>query len=276
MPGGFQRGTYRLQSIRGVSSGSNTLSWRSITLLIIIASLGLAGCLGLDDPDRDDRAERALENASEAFSSVDTLSTETEFEMTMDGVRLSGEITGEKDISTNRVAGVMTMRSGGTEVVSQTYTDGWDVYTECPSRGGDWAVETINDRWDWSQVMTNPGLALWALEQGDLEWEGTTDVGGTEVVEIVGFPGELELEDLSDDPGSLGRFESYNFDEIRLFLDSETYLPVLVEWDLEMQYSDDTIPYRAEIAVIEYGEQIDISVPEEATANPVRGDCPGA
>lgn len=234
---------------------------RTLATLSVAALLVTAGCAGLVDDGGASDAEQRAQDASDAMADVDTYRMTMAMNISANGQTISMSQDGVFDHEAQRARLDMTVF--GAEGVA--YMDGDTMYVKSNSR---WQTQDLSedDPWKSGNGITQQQNIL---ESGDVSIEGTETVDGAETTVLSVDPDEDELKEL------LAQQQSQSFEDVtiedasyRLYVGDDD-LPRKVEMTMEMTVNGQSADAEMTAYFSEFGEPVDITIPEEATAGSI-------
>ncbi|MFB6165348.1 MAG: hypothetical protein ABEJ31_09345 [Haloarculaceae archaeon] len=243
---------------------------------LLAVCLLTAGCSVLGpDHTRDERAEAALENATDALAATETYRFESNLSVsaTADSrtKRIDARVTGVVDAAARAVRSNTT--SDGES--RRTYVLNRTVYRECVSPWDGWGVEDLDDDTEWaSRTVAHRQLSL--LETGSLYWNGTETIDGERVAVVTGEPTTDALADYRNERSQplLGG-ASVDDAELRAWIDPDTGRLRRTRLHVTVSKGDNSAATTAVTTFGEYGEPVTIDLPDGARTNQHELGCPG-
>jgi len=235
----------------------------------------LAGCSLLGPSHtREERATRALDNASGTLDGTETYRFESDMTVvaTTDDrtERVDLDLTGAIDVAARE------MRTNAT-VEGETYRSyllNRTVYQECAGTVWDWGTRETETNWS---VQTPARRQLDLLGSGSLYWNGTTTVDGESAILLTGEPtGKAITRYQERQSRSLLGGPSVDNARIQVWLDAETYQPVRTDLRFEVKEGGNTATARVRSRFTDYGAPVSVEVPAEARDDPLEFGCPGS
>ena len=236
---------------------------RSLATLCVAALLVTAGCAGLTgNGGGASDAEQLKEDASAAMADVETYRMEMDMNITANDRTLSMSQNGVFDHEAEQAR--LDMSVYGTEAVA--YMDGETMYVKA---GGRWQTQDLSERnpWESGNGITQQQHIL---ESGEVSVEGTETVDGVETTVLAVDPDTEELKQLVAQQGSQS-FEGVTIDDAtyRLYVAKDSDLPRKMEMTMEMTINGQSAEAEMTAHFSAYGEPVNVTVPEEATAGSV-------
>jgi hypothetical protein len=234
----------------------------------------LAGCslLGASHT-REERATRALDNASATLDGTETY----RFESEMSVVATADDRTERVDIGLTGAVdvGAHEMRTNAT-LEGETYRSyllNRTVYQECAGTVWDWGTRETETNWS---VQTPARRQLALLRSGSLYWNGTVDIDGESALLLTGEPtGEAITRYQERRSRSLLGGPSVENARMKVWLDPETSRPVKTDLRFEVKEGGNTATARVRSRFADYGTPVAVEVPTEARDDPLEMGCPG-
>ncbi|WP_232702343.1 DUF6612 family protein [Halobacterium wangiae] len=236
---------------------------RPLATLCVAALLVTAGCAGLtgDDGGASD-AEQLRDDATAAMEDVDTYRMEMVMNITANGRTVSMSQDGVFDHEARKAR--LDMSVYGTEAVA--YMDGDTMYVKA---NGGWQTQDLSEQRPWE---SGNGITQQrnVLESGDVSVEGTETVDGVETTVLAVDPDEGELKELLAQQQSQG-FEGITIEDAtyRLYVADDTDLPRKMEMTMNMSADGQSAEAEMTAYFSAYGEPVNVTVPEQATAGAV-------
>lgn len=234
---------------------------RTLAALSVAALLVTAGCAGLVDDGGASDAEQRAQDATDAMQDVDTYRMTMEMNISANGQTISMSQDGVFDHEAQRAHLDMTV-FGAEGVV---YMDGDTMYVKSNGR---WQTRDLSEDDPWESgngIIQQRNI----LESGDVSIEGTETVDGVETTVLSVDPEEDELKELLAQQQSQS-FEGVTIDDAsyRLYVGDDD-LPRKMEMTMEMTVDGQSATAEMTAYFSEFGEPVDITIPEEATAGAV-------
>jgi hypothetical protein len=241
-----------------------------VALLVVVLA---AGCLGggNDPAVREDEAVETLSAARDAAAAVESyrlrLTLSASSPERAEAVELHSD--GKVNVTTRKMA--MTSHVRGETL--HGYVDGRTAYEQCPPSGLHWGSENVTAE-NWT-AATPLGRQVALLSTGDLFYNGTETLDGTEVVHLSGRPSLSALGERTDvgatslpDPDRIDRLE------IDAWFDADTHRLVRSRLLLAVSADGQTATADLTLRVRDYGAPVSITVPTEARGAFFEGGCP--
>jgi len=236
---------------------------RTLATLCVAALLVTAGCAGLTgNGGGASDAEQVKDDAVAAMQDVDTYRMEMEMNITANDRTLSMSQDGVFDHGAKQAR--LNMTAYGTEAV--VYMDGDMMYVNAGSR---WQTRDLSgqDPWESGNGITQQQNVL---ESGDVSVEGTETVDGVETTVLAVDPDLSELKALIAQQQAQS-LEGVTIDDAtyRLYVATDSNLPRKMEMAMEMSVDDQSTEVEMTTRFSDYGEPVNVTIPEEATAGSV-------
>jgi len=234
----------------------------------------LAGCSLLGPSHvREERATRALDNASATLDGTETYRFESDMTVvaTADDrtERVDVDLTGAIDV------GAREMRTNAT-LEGETYRSyllNRTVYQECAGTVWDWGTRETETNWS---VQTPARRQLDLLRSGSLYWNGSVTLDDETAILLTGEPtGKAITRYQERQSRSLLGGPSVENARMRVWLDPETYRPVETDLRFEVKEGGNTATATVTSRFSDYGAPVSVEVPAEAREDPLEMGCPG-
>lgn len=230
--------------------------------------------LGGEPPTREDRAVATLAEARDVANETQSFRFDGELDVvaTSDERRETVEATlrGNVSVADRRLV-TRTHVQGET---LEGYVVGDTAYQECAMMGTFWARSNVTTD-DWA-ATTPLSRQLALLESGSLYYNGTTTVDGETATMLDGEPTTEALTQFQERrPGQVVGSEAVEDPRIRVWLDPDTNRTNRITLEFDVSEGDATGSTTLTTRYSDYGEPVSITLPEEATDDPVTGGCPG-
>ena len=236
---------------------------RTLAVLSVAALLVTAGCAGLTgNGGGASDAEQVKQDATNAMQDVDTYRMSMEMDISSNGRTISMTQDGAFDHEAKQAR--LNASIFGMQTV--TYLDGTTMYVKSNGR---WRSRNMSDQnpWESGNGITQQQQIL---ESGDVSVVGTETVDGVETTVLSVDPDEGKLKELIAQQQSQS-FEGITIDNAtyRLYVANESDLPRKMEMTMEMSIDGQTADANMTAHFSEFGEPVNVTVPEEATAGSV-------
>ena len=233
---------------------------RTLAVLSVAALLVTAGCAGLTgNGGGASDAEQVKQDATSAMQDVDTYRMSMQMELSSNGQTISMSQDGVFDHEAKKAR--LNASVFGMQTV--TYMDGSTMYVKSNGR---WQTRNMSDQnpWESGNGITQQQNIL---ESGDVSIAGTETVDGVETTVLSVDPDESKLKELIAQQQSQS-FEGITIDNAtyKLYVANDSDLPQKMEMTMEMSIDGQTAEANMTAHFSEYGEPVNITVPEEATA----------
>jgi len=234
--------------------------------LAVAALLVTAGCTGLSTNDATD-AEELQADAADAMADAETYQMELRMNVSASGqtVRLTQHAVFDHAAERARVNASMAGRE------TTTYIDGDTAYVNV---GGVWRTRDLSASEPWNR---SAGLRQQraVLESGNVSVTGSARVLGVETTVLTVDADAAELQSVvSQQSGTLDG-TSIEDATYRMYVANDTHRLRKVEMDMEMTVGDQSAVANATITFSEYGDPVNVSIPEEAVAQSARDPVAG-
>lgn len=244
-----------------------------LTVLVISITL-LAGCNELGG-GKEVTPEQALNKAPQAMEEIDTYSAEADLLMTVSGnatqsmsnseeMSMGMNITTDVDLVNKKMRTEGKINFRGMEMPTEVYVIGKTKYQKEPQRGL-WIKRELEE-----DPFTNPAKALVENLGQDFESKGTQTVQGQECFVIEGTPDKNNAGDFlspglgaAENPGQefIDAIESLT---ATVWISKNDYTVKKTKIGLTMQQQGTKFKMEMENQYKNFGQQMDISLPEEA------------
>jgi len=238
---------------------------RTLAVLSVAALLVTAGCAGLGGGGGGaGDAEQVKEDATAAMQDVDTYRMSMEMNISANGQSITMTQGGVFDHEAERAR--LNVSAFGMQTV--TYLDGTTMYMKSNGR---WQTRDMSDQdpWESGNGITQQQNIL---ESGEVTVEGTETVDDVETTVLSVDPDEEQLKEL------IAQQQSQSFEGITienatytLYVAKESDLPQKMEMTMEMSMEGQTAEANMTAYFSEYGEPVNITIPEEATSASLGG-----
>lgn len=253
---------------------------RRLVLAVALAIL-LTGCSALPfggPPPSDEQAVEAVAQVNDAIATVETY----RFELTMRVSATKGDrsrtVTVDGAGSVDIPAKQMHATSQAQGETLDSYVDGYTAYQECAPPWGGWGGENVSQSQPW--VTTTPLFnQLTLFERTNVYWRGNRTLNGNRTVLVVAHPDKQTLESLAErrQTGDTGiGSASLKNATARLWIDPETDRPVKSSLRLKLSKGGANAVAHLTIRYRQYGEPVNISIPDSVSENQREMGCPGA
>ncbi|MCD2199694.1 hypothetical protein LPA44_07265 [Halobacterium sp. KA-4] len=240
------------------------MRWNARLSVCVAALLVTAGCTGLSDGENAADAAQLQSNVVDAMADVDTYRMEMRMNVSASGQSLSMTQRGVFDHEAERA------RVNAT-VLGQETTTSIDGTTAYVNVGGVWQTRDLSDREPWNE-STGIDQQRALLESGNVTVAGSATVDGvaTTVLRVDPDPSDVKSVVAQQQGQALDGVgvESATY---RVYAANDTHRLRQVEMNLTMSISGQTTDANATITFSEYGEPVNISVPDAATDQAARG-----
>lgn len=238
---------------------------RNALLSVCVAALLVtAGCTGLSGDDGGTDTSQLQSDVVDAMADVDTYRMEMRMNVSTSGRSLSLTQRGAFDHEAERARVNATVMGRQTT----TYIDGATAYVNA---AGIWQSRNLSDRDPWNE-STGIEQQRALLQSGDVTVVGSATVEGvaTTVLRVDPEPSDVKSVVAQQQGGGLDGvgIESATY---RMYVANDTHRLRQVEMDLSMSISGQTAEANATITFSEYGEPVNVSVPDAATGQAARG-----
>ncbi|QGN07877.1 hypothetical protein Hrd1104_11585 [Halorhabdus sp. CBA1104] len=238
---------------------------RALLVVALTVLVALSGCSALPGGGGDGgptgEVATIQDESIDAISDISTYEFHMEMSATGDGLTVDAEADGAVNEKTQRMRMEMTM--DGQEIVQ--YVDGATMYQQTNAL---WRTQDVSEQnlWDSGTVLeTQRDL----MDSSDVTLEGTTTIDGTEVYEIRIDPTKQAVEDLLSQQSGTGQLSAGDIDEIELtqYVRTDDSLPKRSAVSLTASAEGQTVDVDVTYTLENYGTDVSISIPEEATAS---------
>lgn len=241
-----------------------------VALLVVVLT---AGCLGLggEPPVREDRAVDVLESATDRTQQVETYRFDLSLfgETSQDGRLVEASGQGRVNV-TARTLAANTTANGHT---AAAYIDNDTAYEQCARPGSFWGERRVTAE-NWT-AGTPLGRHLVLLSSGDLYYNGTERVDGSELIHLSGRPSLEAIEETSG-AGTTDLPSGAAVDRLTLdaWIDAETHRLRRSRMVISVSRDDRRATVRLRAEFHSYGEPVSVSVPADARDAFFDDGCP--
>jgi len=246
---------------------------RALSALCVAALLVTAGCAGFgggggNGDGEPSRAEEIATSSGEAMQDVQTYHMTMEMDVSANDQTLTLTQDGVFDKTAKRAKFDMSVY--GTEAVA--YMDETTMYVNVDGR---WQTQDISEQDPWE---SGSGLARQReiLETGEASVTGNATVDGVETTVLTLEPEPKELKKLLSQQGTSGNLGDVSIDDVtyKLYISKETDRPRKVEMDMDMKVQGQSATANATITFSNYGEPVNVEIPDDAPAASVAPVAP--
>ncbi|WP_181687086.1 hypothetical protein [Halorhabdus salina] len=238
---------------------------RALLAVALTVLVALSGCSALPGGGGDSgptgEVATIQEQSMDAVADVSTYEFQMEMSASGDGRTISAEATGAVDEDAKRMR--MNMTVNGQEIVQ--YVDGPTMYQKTNML---WRTQDISEQnlWDSGTVLENQRDLM---DSSDVTLEGTTTIDGTEVYEIRIDPTKKAVEDLLSQQSGTSQLSAGDIDEMELtqYVRTEDSLPKRSEVSLTASSDGQTVDVDVTYTLENYGTDVSITIPEDATSS---------
>lgn len=249
----------------------------------IVLALGsllvTAGCLGaLRAAPSDPGAEAVVEESVAAGEAIETYRVRTDLHAvgTGDGDRreVSASSAGVVD-RPEREIGLLVEQG---EANRSVYVTGNTTYTECASPWSGWGQEVheeLDDDWTGHDPL---GRQLTLLAESPVAWVGNETLHDTAVHVVRAQPSDRTLTQFSEDRRPLIPLFGPRIRNATLtaWIAEDSNRVIRTRLAFELRSDDAIVESRMTTTFSDYGADVEITVPAEATEDPFRFGCPGS
>lgn len=243
---------------------------RVLPILVFMGLLVLAGCTVFDHPTRDSQAEAALGQTINAVEATESYRFNSELTITEGIDKTDVTLDGVVNID----AETMHANISKGDETRETYLVEKTLYQRCPPPWNDsWAAKELDYDEAWWRA-TPLGTQLELFETGDLFYNGTTEMAGTDVIILRGTPTTVNF---GGTTGPIVNLDGPSIDDItgELRIDAATHLPIGVHIVMELSDGDETATVTMVSEFTAFDEPTDISLPAVETDGLFRTCPPG-
>lgn len=243
--------------------------------VVLVGLVVLSGCLGFGGPPPSDPgAEAVVDSAVDASSSVQTYRYSLDIRVVAsDGGetrRVSMSVDGAVDRTTDKMRADLTYQ--GSE--RSTYVTGSIAYTECESPWG-WGRENLSTSTDWESKDTL-GRQVDMLDNSPVYWVDNETVDGESVHVVEARPSAETLSKYSERRS--GGVFGPGIEDATLTAWIVEDSGRLLQTELEFTVTEGGGSADASMTTrfTDYGANVTITIPDEATDDPHTLGCPGS
>lgn len=229
----------------------------SLHAVAVAVLLVTAGCTGLSADDGTPDAAELQDDAAAAMADADTYRMEMRMNVSASGQTMTMAQHAVFDHETERAR--VNSTAAGRETT--TYIDGTTAYVNV---GGVWRTQDLSETEPWNE---SSGIRQQqsVLESANVTVNGSATVDGVETTVLAVEPDTEELQSVVvQQTGSLDGVEIEDA-TYRMYVANDTHRLRQVEMNLEMSVGEQSAVANATTTFSEYGEPVNVSVPEEAT-----------
>lgn len=238
---------------------------RNALLSVCVAALLVtAGCTGLSDGSGETDASQLQNDVVDAMADVDTYHMEMRMNVSAGGQSLTMIQRGVFDHEAQQARVNATVLGQETT----TYIDGTTAYVNV---GGVWRTQDLSDREPWNE-STGIDQQRALLESSNVTVTGSATVDGvaTTVLRVDPKPSDVKSI-VAQRQGQALEGVDIESATYRMYVANDTDRLRQVEMNLTMSISGQTTDANATITFSEYGEPVNVSVPDAATRQAARG-----
>lgn len=231
---------------------------RALHVVCVAVLLVTAGCTGLPGGDGGTDAAAVQSDAVDAMGDVETYRMTMVMNVSANGQTMTVRQRGVFDHATERARLNLSMLGRQ----SATYVDGSTMYAEV---GGRWQARNLSGAGLWENG-TSADRQREILESGDVSVEGSATVDGTETTVLGVDPDAEDLQALVQQRSG-GSLHDVGVDNATytVYVADETDRVRRVEFSLTMTAGDQAAQANATITFSDYGEPVNVSIPDAAT-----------
>lgn len=249
-----------------------------LAALVLGALLVTAGCLGvLRSGPSDPGAESVVEEAVTVGQSVETYRVRTD-------LRAVGTANGDRRELRATTRGVVDRAARKTrlavrqdDVNRSVYVVGNTTYTECAPPWGGWGRE-VHEELDEDWAGQDPlGRQLTLLAESPVTWAGNETLRNTAVHVVEAHPSDRTLTQFSEERSALLPLFGPRIGNATMtaWIAEDSKLVLQTRLVFEIRSDDTVVESRMATTFAEFGADVEIALPAEATEDPFRLGCPG-
>ncbi|MFB6269170.1 MAG: DUF6612 family protein [Halobacterium sp.] len=241
----------------------------ALQVVCVAVLLVTAGCAGLpggggDSDGGGTTAADVRSSAVDAMSDVETYRMEMEMNISANGQTLTMRQQGVFDHADERARMNVSMMGQQTT----TYVDGTTLYTKAAGR---WRTQNLSGSGLWENG-TSADRQRQILQSGNVTIQGSATVNGTEttVLHVEADTEELKALIQQQQGGQAMSGVGIENATYTVYVANETSLVRKVELSMTMTINGQSADANATITFSEYGEPVDVTIPDAATSQTER------
>lgn len=241
----------------------------------LVGLVALSGCLGFGgSPPSDPGAEAVIDSAADASSSVETYRYSLDIRVVASDGEETRTISMNADGAVNRASDTMRADLSYQGRERSTYVTGSTAYTECESPWG-WGRENLSSSTDW-ESKDALGRQVDMLDNSPVYWVENETIDGESVHVVEARPSDETLSKYSE--RRTGGVFGPGIEDATLTAWVVEDSGRLVKTELEFTVTEGGGSADATMTTrfTDYGANVTISIPDEATEDPHRLGCPGS
>lgn len=243
--------------------------------VVLVVLVALSGCLGFGGPPPSDPgAEAVVDSAVDASSKVQTYRYSLDIRIVASDGENTRRISMRANGAVNRTIDKMRANLTYQESERSTYVTGSTAYTECESPWG-WGRENHSTSTDWESRDTL-GRQVDMLDTSPVYWVDNETVDGESVHVIEARPSAATLSKYSE--RRTGGVFGPGIQDATLTAWIVKDSGRLLKTEFEFTVTDGGGSADASMATrfTDYGANVSITIPDEATEDPLTLGCPGS